>query len=263
MNNLPREPGIPIRIRRKLAVALGIGSLSSEISEQMLKIDADAASVNFDIAPNMLVKDGFAFLGNGMDAATAFSCKILNLDILKAPIAKNLVLPNEQRARIRQANAINQPRLRAIHAVFSAPAIRTPACGSISLPSIRTEDMNISARTGNRILISKILDMPHVRSSMDINLLPDSVYASFLREAEFIKKLPSARCELQAVFRNVPIELISQLQFLAEKNVIVYKISESFRTRTRIHDMAAVRDTGSQEIHLVPHRTRFRWAFLN
>jgi hypothetical protein len=263
VQNSHREPGFTSRLGIKLAGSFGIGGLSGDISEHMLWMGTDAISLNVDIAPKTVVWDGLLLLGSRMDPPAAFSCKILNLDILKAAVAKNLALPNEQGARIRQATAIDPPHLRAIHTIFSAPAIRTPARGSISLPGIRIEDMNISARPGSRIMISQMLDFPHVRSSMDINLLPDSEYESFLREAEILKNLPPTHCELQAVFRHVPIELISQLHFLAERNVIIYKISDSRRTRTRIHDMAAVRDTSSQKIHLVPHRTRFRWASLN
>jgi hypothetical protein len=261
--NSPREPGIALRLIRKLAGGLGDGSLSADVSEQILNIGTNAMGLTVDIAPDAVVRDGLTFLGSRMDLPTAFSCKILTLNILKAAMAKNVALPNEQRARIRQADAINQPRLRTVHPVIPTPGIRTSARGFISLPAIKTEDMNISARPGNRILISQVLELPLVRSSIDINLLPDSEYEGFLREAEILKKLPPERCELQAIFRHVPIELISQLHFLAERNVIIYKISESRRTRTRIHDIAAVRDTGSQEIHLVPHRTRFRWASLN
>jgi hypothetical protein len=261
VTNSPRKPGITIRLKRKLAGGLGIGGLSSDVSEQVLKIDANAISLDVGISPEPVVRDGLALLGSRMNPE--FACRILDLNILKAAVVRNMALPNEQRARIRQATPINQPRLRTIHQVIPAAAVRTPARGSIPLPAVGTEEMNISAQTGNRILISQVLDLPHIRSSVDINLLPDSEYESFLREAEILKNLPPERCELRAVFRHVPIELISQLHFLAEKNVIIYKMSESRRTRTRIHDMAAVRDTGSQEIHLVPHRTRFRWASLN
>jgi hypothetical protein len=257
------EPGVAVRLKRKLSSRFGIGASSADVSEQILKIDANAIGLNVDIAPGPVVRDGLGLLGIRMEPMGTASCQNVDLNISKAAFVRNVALPNEQRVRIRQAAVINQPHVRSIHPAIADPAVRTPACESILLPAVRSEDMNISARPGNRILISQMLKLPHVRSSIDINLLPDSEYEGFLREAEITKKLPPERCELKAVFYRIPIELISQLHFMAERNVIIYTISESRRTRTRIHDVAAVRDTGSQEIHLVPHRTRFRWASLN
>jgi hypothetical protein len=251
------------RLRKKLAERFGSGLLSAKTSEETVNISALAINFDVNVTPGISVLDGSAALGRQEGLADAFSCRVREFDILKPVIVKDLVLPNEQRARIRQSNGIKPPRLRTMNPLISAPLIRKPACESISLPAIKTGDTHISTRQGNRIPISQILDLPHVRSSVDISLLPDLEYEGFLREAETLKGLPVTRFELQAVFRHVPVELISQICFVEERNAIIYRLSESRRTRTRVHDMAAVRDTTSEEIHLVPHRTRFRWASLN
>jgi hypothetical protein len=250
-------------LRNKLTVRFGPGRLSAKTSEQKLKVSSRAASIDIDVAPGILVRDGLEVLGCRERLATEFSYGIFALDTIRPVAVKNLVLPTEQRAQIRQSVGIRPARVRMFNPVISVPGIRQPGCGSISPPAIRTKDTNLSARRGNRILISHVLALPHVRSSIDIDSLPDSEYEGFLREAEILKGLPVGRCELQAVFRNIPVELISQIRFLEEQKTIVYSISESRRTRTRVHDMAAVRDTNNQEIHLVPHRTRFRWASLD
>jgi hypothetical protein len=251
------------RLGRKLVERFGSGRLSVKTAEQALHIGAVAISFDVNITPGIAVLDGLAALGRQEGLADAFSCKVCELDVLKPPAAKNLVLPNEQRAVIRQINGIKPPHLRTMNPLISGPIIRKPACGSISLPAIKTWNTHISTRQGNRIPISQILELPHFRSSVDLSLLPDSEYQGFLREAENLKGLPVARLELQAVFRHVPVELISQIRFVEERKAIIYRLSESRRTRTRVHDMAAVRDTTGEEIHLVPHRTRFRWASLN
>jgi hypothetical protein len=258
-----REAGAAARLRRKLTGEFGIGRLSAHAAEEGVEIRAHAKSLNVDIASKAAVRDGLAFLANRMDQWTASSCRILALNMLKASGTRNLTLPDEQRARIRQAGVIAHPRTRLIHPVIPSPAIRTEARGSISPPAITNEGMTISSRLGNRIPISQISALPHACKSIDIHRLPAADYEGFLREAEIIKGLLPGQCELRAVFRHVPIELISQMRFMAERNVIVYRVSESRRLRTRVHDMAAVRDNVTQEIHLVPHRTRFRWASLN
>ena len=58
--------------------------------------------------------------------------------------------------------------------------------------------------------------------------------------------------------------MISRLRFVAEESTIFYTIFDGAnRKRTRVHDLAAVRDAANQEIHLVPHRMRYRTVNLN
>jgi hypothetical protein len=124
--------------------------------------------------------------------------------------------------------------------------------------------MQIPVALGNRIIFSQLLELPYIRISIDPNLLATAEYAGFLREVEIIKGMTADRCELLAVFRHIPIEIIAHLRFLAERNILVYKIStEMRRTQTRVHDLAAIRDNDSKEIHLIAHRTRCRTVFLN
>jgi hypothetical protein len=111
---------------------------------------------------------------------------------------------------------------------------------------------------------AKISELPISQISIDIEELADSERSGFLHEAEVLKGIPSDQAKLLAVFRHVPIEMISRLCFLEEKNAILYSIARESRiTKTRVHDMAAVRDQQSREIHLIPHRMRFRSVSLN
>ena len=110
----------------------------------------------------------------------------------------------------------------------------------------------------------RVTKYPHCRKSVDISALPVAVRDGFLREAEVLKGIDIDNCELLAVFRRVPIELISQLRFLSETRMILYTISSRpVRTRTRVHDLAVICDMSKQEIHFVPHRTQYRLVFLN
>ena len=109
----------------------------------------------------------------------------------------------------------------------------------------------------------KLSRFAHRRKSVDLGLLQDLERRSFLREAEVLKHVPADRAELLAVFRSIPIELIARLRYLAGRKEILYSIAcGSMRTRTNVHDMAAIRDSANQEVHLVPHRTKSRPVFL-
>jgi hypothetical protein len=259
-----QKPDLATRLGRTLLRRAGLGNLSAAVSEQILNISANAIGLDVEFDSTAGIKDGLSALVNSPDRLAGFECEIKRLGLLGCVAIRNLTLPNEQRARIRQTPVVILSSLRSMDPVFSAPVVRTPECVQITLPGVGAKRADLSANVGNRIMFSQLLELPHVRSGIDINLLSAADYESFLHEAEILKNLPANGCELLAVFRNVPIELISNLSYLADRNVIVYRISaKSHRTRTRVHDMAAVLNTASQEIHLVPHRARYRSAFLN
>jgi hypothetical protein len=259
-----QKPDLATKFGRILFRKTGLGNISAAISEQGLSIDANAIGLEVEFDTTAGIKDGLSALGSSSDRLAGFKCEIRHSELLGAVVVRNMTLPNERRARIRQAPVAILTNLRSTNPVFPAPVVRTPECVLITLPGVGAKGADLSAIVGNRIMFSQLLDLPYVRSSIDVNLLPAADYESFLREAEILKGLPANVCELLAVFRNVPIEHISNLSYLADRNIIVYRISaESHRTRTRVHDMAAVLNTASREIHLVPHRARYRSAILN
>jgi hypothetical protein len=143
-------------------------------------------------------------------------------------------------------------------------AIHEPGYFIHALPKIidRKQSLFGIVQVGN--WLSRIELFPYKRISLQISELLDSECKSFLHEAEAIKGVPADRAELLAVFRNIPIEMISKMRYLAEKKIILYTICRGVRrTHTRVHDMAAIRDTGSQDVFLIPHRSRFQSVCLN
>jgi hypothetical protein len=111
--------------------------------------------------------------------------------------------------------------------------------------------------------LSELSALSFKRMSLDIGRLDDSECQGFLKEAEALRHIPVERSELLAVFRSVPIEIISRLQYLSDKRMIIFGISSQLRrTQTRLHDMAAIRDLADQEIHLVPHRAQYKTVAL-
>ncbi len=111
---------------------------------------------------------------------------------------------------------------------------------------------------------AKVRVLPHLRRSVNLESLSSSISAGFLREATEIKGVQSGAGELLAVFRRVPLAMISRVCFLEERGVLLYTIPSSGEpSRTRVHDLAAVRDRRTQKTHLVAHRTRYKTAFLH
>jgi hypothetical protein len=111
--------------------------------------------------------------------------------------------------------------------------------------------------------LSKPSELSFERRSLDIDSLQDSERQGFLKEGEMMRHIPAERSELLAVFRSVPIEIITHLQYLDDKKMILYRISnEPRRTQTRLHDLAAIRDTADQEIHLVTHRAQYKTVLM-
>jgi hypothetical protein len=112
--------------------------------------------------------------------------------------------------------------------------------------------------------LSKLSALSFKRMSLDIGRLDGSECQGFLKEAEALRHIPAERSELLAVFRLVPIEIISRLHYVADKRMILFSISnQARRTQTRLHDIAAIRDLADQEIHLIPHRAQYKTVALS
>ncbi len=106
---------------------------------------------------------------------------------------------------------------------------------------------------------SKMAAYPHIRSGVDIERLNPQEREGFLREAESLKQIPATQGELVALFRNVPVELISKAHYLEEKKLLLYTLdSGRHLARTRVHDLGIVRDPAAGKNHMVVHRTQFR-----
>ena len=234
------------------------------VKELPLGIQSGTVSLDDSLPAEANVKDGLGMLSDesaariGSPASPPATATTHSVNLMSAAVVRKISMPDGQRTRIRQEKLVIEASARSGAAEIALPEIRGPEMlreGKSSVedgtplllqdPAIRTTE--------------RISELPHRRESADIGRLSDSERKSFLREAEVLKHIPSGGAELLAVFRHVPIELISRLRFVAESREIRFSISTGpKRTSTRVHDLAAVRDFASQEIHLVPHRTRFR-----
>ena len=258
--------------REKLAQELHARPALGSVKGESLALQTSALCLDDALEPAAAtVRDGLESLANTTDCAPSAikdfgknGGNIRESELLEGARILDLTLPGESRTCAREFRMSFQTLSRAF---------------AMSLKSGRVHSMEEfwgranQARDGDRFLIQnasiptaqyKISLLPHTRKSIRMETLKDAEYRSFLREAELLKGIPAERAELLAVFRHVPIEIISRLRYVAENRLLVFSISrQSGSTSTRVHDMAAVRDIVSQDVFLIPHRTRFRAVSLN
>jgi hypothetical protein len=265
----PDEPSFIRRLKEKLRLRYGFFPIS--VKENFIPIETRTLGVEEALAVDTQVQDGLASINACTERSSAehrldgYSGRVCSVELPAIAQVHDLKLPNEREARIQQGNLIIQKACRSLSIdVVLKCATRELGCFINALPKIidRKQSLIGTARVGG--LLSHIEIFPYKRTSLKIAEISDSECKSFLREAEAIKGVPVDRAELLAVFRHIPIEMISKMRYMAKSKVILYTICRGIRrTHTRVHDMAAIRDIVSQDVFLIPHRSRFRSVYLN
>jgi hypothetical protein len=251
--------------------------LESNVKEAPLAVPCRTASLEDAIHVGTNVIDGFLEMQQRAAAcndnlphakAKALPSSPENIEsvheakMLSGAAVRNISMPGVQRLAVREWKLLLFPNTRTVTLNFPGAAVR-------SLESFRSQAAEI--RDGSRFLMTapavcateQITRLPHRRRSVDVETMKESERISFLNEAAKIKDIPADRAELLAVFRHVPIEMISRLRFLASRKEILYSIPSGLkRTRIRVHDMAAIRDNANLDVHLVPHRTQSKQVVL-
>jgi hypothetical protein len=257
------------RLKEMLQLRFGLFLIS--VKEANMPLDARAFEGNEVLAFETNVQDGLSAINALAESSSVgrrldgYSGRVRSVEFLVSAQVKDLKLPNEQEAHVQQGNLFLQVACRSLSIDFVLKcAIHEWEYFISALPKIIDwkQSLIVKAQVGNLLSIIEIV--PYKRSSLNIEELSDSECKSFLHEAEAIKGVPADRAELLAVFRHIPIEMISQMRYLAENRVILYSICRGIRrTHTRVHDMAAIRDTVSQAVFFIPHRSQFRSVSLN
>jgi hypothetical protein len=255
----------------RLSLKLRPGKARGVVQDGSLDIAANAISLDDSLCANAIVKD--AFSTPGCPPLSLFkvsrdpgeqACTVRQVDLVRNTDTFDLQLPDEGRASIRQINIkIAAICRQSLHVISDAEVLdlETPYNHP---PPLRDGGRFLLADPPVRQLTAKMSELPLAQKTVKVQELPDSERSGFLHEAEVLKGIPADQAELLAVFRHVPIEVISRLRFLEERKAILYSLArETQLTKTRVHDMAAVRDQRSREIHLVPHRSRFKSVALN
>jgi hypothetical protein len=242
------------------------------VQETPLDIDSRMGSLDDALSASTNIHDGFNLLSesgtptDSPETAGQFWSTIgtttRSIRLLGGAPIRRIPMPDAQRTRMRQEKLVMPTPVQPVDVSFRS----TPVHLVESLQDRQTRVQDGSSRLlKNPAIFStmRVSELPHRCACLFVDKLSDSEKQSFLREAEVLKHVPPDRAELLAVFRHVPIEMISRLHFLDEKKEIQFSIASGLnRTQTRVHDMAVIRDTASQEIHLVPHRTKCTTVLL-
>lgn len=272
---LPEQLTLWVRVRRAFLRHQQAGRLRPTTRELPLGMGVDVFSAEEFISTSKLVSDGLGYLASPesfkgwresrcqVDVA---EMKIHSLEPLPEPASKKIALLGDLLIRVNRQEWIHFPVARASlqDSLGKKTRVRSVMClhelGRARSCSQWLSPVRIGVRTGT----AGISALPQTGWTLDLNEIKESERESFLREAAALKGVAPGRGELLAIFRNVPIEIVSRLSFTKETGMIHYNLTfnPSLR-RTRVHDLAAVRDVSTDEIHLVAHRTRYRTVFLN
>jgi hypothetical protein len=262
------EPSFVGWLKEKLRLRFCLFPVS--IKEDSMPIETRTFGGEEDLAVDIRVQDGLTSINALAECSSAgrmldgYSGSARSVELLASAQVQDLKLPSKQEAQIQQMNLIIQGAYRSLSIDIAKGAIHEPGYFVIALPKIIDWKQSLIGKVPVGNWLSHIEIFPYKRTSLQIGELSDSECKSFLHEAEAIKGVPVDRAELLAVFRHIPIEMISKMRYLAGNKVILYTICRGIRrTHTRVHDMAAIRDTGSQDVFLIPHRSRFQSAYLN
>ncbi len=268
---LSARSGLVQWLEKKLPAGLRAWQFPSALREHPLNFEVNAVSIDTALPVTVNVLDGLGALGEWTDCCARIAGEldgntdtIRCVDLLNTAIVRDLNLPNEYRARIQQCAVVLNPFSMSLPVGIQSTDVHKLECMQNRTAEVRVGDRLLIMNSAIGVLNSGIAELPHSRTSLDVDALKDSERNGFLHEATILRGIPADQGELMAVFRHVPIEMISRLRFLAETKTIIYSINgEPRRTHTRVHDLAAVRDKASREIHLIPHRTKFRQVSLN
>jgi hypothetical protein len=246
------------------------GRLTPVVGEFRLALEACVRTPEgliCDLAP---VRDGLGYMAAPAEKAGRLSpqddLRVQTLEMLSPATAKPLPLPGEVPVRVNGTGWIRLPCVRSWQRTSweKNPGVRSVNCFNDLAPARGYDRWFVPSRVVVKPGTPRIGLLPVSGRAVEPVEMNDAERASFLREAAALKGVTPDRGELLAVFRNVPIEIVSRLSFNKESRTIVYRLTfNPTLRRTRVHDIAAVLDSASGEIHLVPHRARYRTVFLN
>lgn len=240
----------------------------AKIEELPLAIECRTPPLESDLQINAKVLDGAALedpaacFGDSTARPELPGSKIHCCDLLSGAAVHRVPVPDPHKTRIVQKKLIFHSDVRSPSTSIDLGLIRSSELLQKSpVKLVPFEKLGLESEAIHSH--AQISELPHRRESLEIRQVSDPEKNSFLHEAEVLKLIRSDRAELLAIFRHIPIEVVSRLRFIAEKNEIRYSVSdEPKRNQTRVHDLAVIRDTANKEVHLVPHRTRSRLVSL-
>jgi hypothetical protein len=264
LDGLSDSPGIRQRLSRWL-------EFSDTVREGVLSLVTSIHQPGDELQLSAQVIDGLENLGEVPSSSTPAEpgaiedrkATIRAVELFNGATTRTLQVPAD-RVRLRQTAPAVSCHTRALKMFVESAAVHKFETILFLLPLVNESVAWFLPNPAISVQTAHISRLPQARGSVEIGALKRSEREELLREAETQKGIAPGESELIALFRNVPVEMISRLHFLAEKKMIYFSISqEPIRTRTRVYDMAAVRNISSREIHLISSRTHYRSVVLN
>ncbi|MBN2320516.1 MAG: hypothetical protein JXR49_15665 [Acidobacteria bacterium] len=264
------EPTLEGKGKEKLPGKVRFWNLKTRVQDSSLDIHFHIAGLDDRLPVSVEVKSGLGTVAGALNLPNRFdpenidtSTLIHKVYLIETVPVLPLEFPDEENVQVHQSVLNIIPYCRRFRTNLGPVPVRIPATVQLRLPRTAGRGALVPKHPTIKSLMPQAYDLPIRRKSIDIETLPDSEKLGYLQEAEQKKGLPANKCELIAVFRHVPVEMISKLHFINDEKSIVYSISGGLkRSRTRIYDLMVIRD-GSKEVHLVPHGTRNRMVGLN
>jgi hypothetical protein len=252
----PEQDLAPGFTKRFLARLHGL-ELRSVVGEQSLEIRTSTVDLDPELTADAQVQNGlgaFALPAGISDEIGKSPTKVTEIDLPHNAVVRDLVCPNESVTRVVSWKLLPVTNTRFITTNLRPGMVR--AIGNLGIVQVNDGRRLLLAEPYIRNQMPLMTAIPHRRAGTNASTLQDSERREFLDQAQFLKGVRSENGEVIAVFRHVPIEMITRLHYLEKERAIVYSISSvPRRTRTRVHDMAAVRDNANGEIHVIPRRT--------
>ena len=247
------EPGLRSRLLAKLRAL----EPQPVIGEQLLEISTNTINLESDLVTDAHVQDGLGMLSAAAGMANEIapcSSNVREIGLVNSTPVHALVFADAHRTRVLSRRLLPAPNVRFFTTHLQPGMVRT--VGNLKAVPLTDGGRLLLAMPPIQGQIFPISVLPHRRASINIAALQDAERREFLQQAQLLKRVRSEDGEVIAVFRKVPIEMITSLRYVANADMIVYSISaEPQRSHTRVHDMAAVRDNGTGEVYLVPRRT--------
>jgi hypothetical protein len=236
-----------------------------------VEIRSGVSGLSDGLLPAARVIDGLGSIGcamPGMDARRtaqrmASAMRVIDVGLLRARSTRSLDIEGLRRAGVKELKSISTFRTHSVP--FAALAERARALCTPLIPEaawVRSLD-GIEPRAATREATSRILRMPQIRSAEDPAVLSLTEYENCLREAQATRGIPADDAELLAVFRRIPVEGVTRIRFVESSRLLFFVLAADRKIRrTRVHDVMAIRNVSTGQVHLVTHRTRYQTAVL-
>ena len=116
---------------------------------------------------------------------------------------------------------------------------------------------------GAKVAERDLSQAPHARISLNLDALSAFRIESLAHQAEMLRKWEHGQAEVVALFLRVPVELLSKVRYSQEGRRLTYILHPATRTSsTRVHDLVAIRDRKSGQVHLLPEHTNYQTTEL-